>query len=53
MMLPSNLELYEFLTQTLSRFDGVEGWTASTELVFLKYGFIETPWWRAQVEVPA
>ena len=53
MMLPSNLELYEFLTQTLARFDGVEGWTASMELVFLKYGFIETPWWRAQVDVPA
>lgn len=51
-ILPSSDRLYEFITQTLSRLDGVEGWTASMELLFLKRGFIETPWWRTQVNYP-
>ncbi|WP_382308920.1 Lrp/AsnC family transcriptional regulator [Herbiconiux sp. UC225_62] len=48
-ILPSTDELYGFITSTLSQLDGVEGWTASMELLFLKRGFIETPWWRSQV----
>jgi len=52
-ILPSTNELYSFITSTLSRLDGVEGWTASMELLFLKRGFIETPWWRSQVAPPA
>lgn len=45
----STSELYDFITSVLSHLDGVEGWTASMELLFLKRGFIETPWWRGQV----
>ncbi|MDF2443836.1 MAG: hypothetical protein JWR01_2039, partial [Subtercola sp.] len=48
-ILPSTGDLYSFITSTLSQLDGVEGWTASMELLFLKRGFIETPWWRSQV----
>jgi DNA-binding Lrp family transcriptional regulator len=51
-IMPSAGRLYEFITQTLSHLDGVEGWTASMELLFLKRGFIETPWWRTQVNYP-
>jgi DNA-binding Lrp family transcriptional regulator len=52
-IMPSAGRLYEFITQTLSHLEGVEGWTASMELLFLKRGFIETPWWRTQVNYPA
>lgn len=48
----SSDDLYEFITSTLSALDGVEGWTASMELLFLKRGFAETPWWRAQLGTP-
>jgi hypothetical protein len=48
-IVPSTNDLYGFITSTLSQLDGVEGWTASMELLFLKRGFIETPWWRSQV----
>jgi len=51
-IMPSAERLYEFINQTLSRLEGVEGWTASMELLFLKRGFIETPWWRTQVNYP-
>lgn len=50
-ILPSTNDLYSFITSTLSRLEGVEGWTASMELLFLKRGFVETPWWRSQVSV--
>lgn len=50
-ILPSTTDLYSFITSTLSRLEGVKGWTASMELLFLKRGFIETPWWRSQVSV--
>lgn len=43
-------ELYGFVTDALARLDGVQGWTANMELMFLKRGFIETPWWRMQME---
>jgi DNA-binding Lrp family transcriptional regulator len=48
-ILPSTSEIYNFITSTLSRLDGVKGWTASMELLFLKRAFIETPWWPSQV----
>lgn len=48
-IMPSTDALYEFITSTLSRLDGVEGWNASMELLSLKRGFVETPWWRSQV----
>ncbi|HEY0187932.1 MAG TPA: Lrp/AsnC family transcriptional regulator [Cellulomonas sp.] len=46
---PSATELYTFIQRTLSVLDGVKGWNASMELVFLKRGSVETPWWRAQL----
>ncbi|NYD74677.1 DNA-binding Lrp family transcriptional regulator [Leifsonia soli] len=46
---PSVAELNQFISHTLSVLDGVEGWTGAMELLYLKRGFIETPWWRAQV----
>lgn len=42
-------DLFGFVTDSLAHLDGVEGWTANMELLFLKRGFVETPWWRAQV----
>lgn len=48
-ILPSTETLHEFLTGTIAHLKGVRGWTAAMELVFMKRGFIETPWWRAQV----
>jgi hypothetical protein len=40
--------LFEFTTETLARLEGVVGWSASVELLTLKRGFVETPWWRDQ-----
>lgn len=41
--------LFEFTTETLARLAGVIGWNASVELLTLKRGFVETPWWRAEL----
>jgi DNA-binding Lrp family transcriptional regulator len=41
--------LFEFTTSTLAKLDGVVGWSASVELLSLKRGFVEAPWWRAQL----
>jgi DNA-binding Lrp family transcriptional regulator len=46
----SAAELHRFFLSTLAQLDGVLGWNASMELVFLKRGGVETPWWRAQLE---
>lgn len=46
---PSTRGLFEFTTSTLAKLDGVVGWSASVELLSLKRGFVETPWWRAQM----
>jgi DNA-binding Lrp family transcriptional regulator len=45
-ILPTTRDVYEFVTQTLGDLDGVQGWTATMELVTFKRGFVETPWWR-------
>ena len=50
MIMPSDRDLYGFITQAVATLDGVKGWTASMELLFMKRGFVETPWWRSQVE---
>ncbi len=47
---PSPVELFGFIQRILAVLDGVEGWNASIELVYLKRGFVETPWWRSQLE---
>ncbi|MCI2416956.1 Lrp/AsnC family transcriptional regulator [Saccharopolyspora sp. K220] len=41
--------LFEFTTSTLANLPGVVGWSASVELLSLKRGFVETPWWRDQL----
>jgi DNA-binding Lrp family transcriptional regulator len=41
--------LFEFTTETLAKMEGVVGWNASVELLSLKRGFVETPWWRDQL----
>ena len=41
--------LFEFTTATLAKLEGVVGWNASVELLSLKRGFVETPWWRDQL----
>lgn len=41
--------LFEFTTATLAKMAGVIGWNASVELLSLKRGFVETPWWREQL----
>ncbi|MEV8251511.1 Lrp/AsnC family transcriptional regulator [Microbacterium sp. NPDC076768] len=48
-ILPSTETLHDFLTGTIAHLKGVRGWNAAMELVFMKRGFIETPWWRSQV----
>lgn len=42
----SNDALYHFITDTLAGLGGVLGWEAAMELLSLKRGYIETPWWR-------
>ncbi|MBB5744404.1 DNA-binding Lrp family transcriptional regulator [Microbacterium ginsengiterrae] len=51
-ILPSTESLHDFMTGTIAHLKGVRGWNASMELVFMKRGFIETPWWRSQVGLP-
>ena len=46
---PSVADLNDFISHTLALLDGVEGWTGAMELLYLKRGFVETPWWRTQV----
>jgi DNA-binding Lrp family transcriptional regulator len=52
-ILPSTETLHEFLTGTIAHLKGVRGWNASMELVVMKRGFIEAPWWRSQVGLAA
>ncbi len=53
-ILPSTDHLYRFIGESLSNMRGVTGWEASMELLYLKRGFVQTPWWRRQaVRVPA
>ncbi|MGM7774516.1 Lrp/AsnC family transcriptional regulator [Arthrobacter sp. KNU-44] len=49
----STADLYDFITSTLSVLDGVQSWSAAMELLSSKRGFVETPWWRAQVALNA
>lgn len=52
-ILPTTESLHDFMTGTIAHLKGVRGWNASMELVFMKRGFIEAPWWRAQVQAGA
>ncbi len=48
---PSPVELHAFIQGTLAHLTGVQGWNASMELVYLKRGSVETPWWRSQLDL--
>lgn len=48
-ILPTSREVFDFVIGTLGTLDGVQGWTASMELVTFKRGFVETPYWRRAV----
>lgn len=50
MIQPSQAALFSFLTETLATLDGVLGWQASTELLTIRRGFVETPWWPRELE---
>jgi DNA-binding Lrp family transcriptional regulator len=50
MIQPSEDALFGFLTETLATLDGVHGWQASMELLTVRRGFVETPWWRRELE---
>ncbi|GAA5017038.1 Lrp/AsnC family transcriptional regulator [Terrabacter aeriphilus] len=53
-IMPSSEDVFTFLTEGLGRIDGVLGWSASVELLTVKRGFLETPWWLDAVdEAPA
>lgn len=45
-IMPSTQDLYRFVTEGLGQIDGVLGWAANVELLTLKRGFLETPWWQ-------
>jgi DNA-binding Lrp family transcriptional regulator len=49
MIQPTNEALFSFLTDTLASIDGVRGWQASMELLTIRRGFVETPWWRGEL----
>lgn len=49
LILPTEQDLFHFTTETLGTLTGVQGWSASMELLTLRRGFVETPWWRRQL----
>lgn len=40
---PTVDDLYAFITGSLARLVGVEGWNTSLKVLYLKRGFVETP----------
>lgn len=46
LIMPSTKDVYDFVTNGLGKIDGVLGWTTHVELLALKRGFLDTPWWR-------
>ncbi|MGH3376684.1 MAG: Lrp/AsnC family transcriptional regulator [Actinoallomurus sp.] len=51
-ILPTTRDVFDFVTRTLGGLAGVQGWTANMEVLNLKRGFIETPWWRGRLDAP-
>lgn len=49
-IMPSTQDVYDFVTHGLGTIDGVLGWTANVELLTLKRGFLETPWWKSMAD---
>lgn len=53
LIMPSTKDVYEFVTHGLGKIDGVLGWATHVELLTLRRGFLETPWWRDAAHLPA
>lgn len=51
LILPTTRDVFDFVTNTLGRLDGVQGWTANMELLTFKRGYVETPWWRSDLNL--
>jgi DNA-binding Lrp family transcriptional regulator len=49
-ILPTTRSVFDFLTTVVGQLDGVTNWAASMEILTLKRGFVETPWWRRALE---
>lgn len=49
LIMPNAAQLHEFLTGTLAKLDGVRGWNATMEVLTVRRGYVETPWWRQQL----
>ena len=46
---PDGATLHRFLTETLGGIQGVRSWEASMELLTVRRGYVETPWWRTEL----
>lgn len=46
-IMPTTDDVYAFLTRGLGKIEGVRDWQANVELLTIKRGFLETPWWRS------
>jgi DNA-binding Lrp family transcriptional regulator len=46
LILPTTKHVFDFTNGVLGRLEGVLGWTAAVELLVVRRGFVETPWWR-------
>ncbi len=49
-ILPTTRSVFDFLTTVVGQLDGVTDWAANMEILTLKRGFVETPWWRRALE---
>jgi DNA-binding Lrp family transcriptional regulator len=52
-ILPTTDDVYHFVTRGLGRIQGVRDWQANVELLTIKRGFLETPWWPTLAPAPA
>lgn len=54
-ILPTNRDVFSFVTSVLARLDGVQGWSAMMELLTYRRGFVATPsrWQDGRAELSA
>jgi len=51
-IMPTTDDVYTFVTKGLGKIDGVQSWVANVELLTVKRGFLETPWWSGVSDAP-
>jgi len=51
-IMPTTDDVYAFVTKGLGKIDGVQSWVANVELLTVKRGFLETPWWSGISQAP-